>query len=207
MVLLKLILMLVLIFVLVYFSKQKELFFQMDGYQFETCNEIWSDTESEMRTLCVGGGDGSNVTAAVDGCIVVNGWCGNDCFDRDEVDCKNGCKWNSDYDYGFCDIEYDSDQKNIKDCWEYNTTDICNKQPSCTWSEPQENPYPRCVTDDSIVGTTAAGTTATGTTAASGNGGGKSGVKKNTKKPTCIEVCGFYEVNSDCARHCRKGPD
>ena len=204
MVLLKLILMLVLIFVLVYFSKQKELFFNMDGDQFDTCNEIFDPDETIMRSEC----------SDVDGCIIVNGFCENTiehyCLDRVFGDCKDGCNWNSEYSYCYEDTQ----------CWKYNTPDMCNTHKSCNWSEPTENTSLICVTDDSIAGTTAASTTAASTTAASTTAAGttvadttvagttddKDNSDSNggkTKKETCLKLCNFIKLpDNKCAQIC-----
>ena len=194
MIILKLILMLVLIFVLVYFSKQKELFFHTDFYEYDSCNEIWSEDESTMRSNC----------NDVDGCIKVNGWCENVCWEKTEGDCTDGCIWNSEYSY--CDVEYDNVDTQ---CWGYNTKDICNKHNSCNWSEPPDVTSLRCVTDDSNnVSTTAASTTAAGDNSVGDNSAGtiasgdNGGVKKNPDKE-CIEICNLYKVNTYCANRCR----
>lgn len=190
MIILKLILMLVLIFVLVYFSKQKELFFHTDFYEYDTCNEIWSEDESTMRSNC----------SDVDGCIIVNGWCENACWEKTEGDCIDGCIWNSEYSY--CDVEYD---KVDTQCWEYNTKNICNKHKSCNWSEPQDVTSLRCVTDDSNnVSTTAASTTAAGDNSAGTEADvTKEASDRESAQKKCIELCNLYTVNKNCAKRCR----
>ena len=186
--------MLILVVVLVYFSKQKETFFQTYDYQTDECQMIWNENESTMKTEC----------AATDKCVIVKGWCAETCWDKTEDNCKDGCKWDGNY----CQLDTDTVDTN---CWNYNTPEICHKQTMCKWNNPSEHQFIRCVTDDSESnGTTASGTTASGSgdsgdsgdsggsgdSGDSGDGGGWGSDK------WCNMMCTLYRKDNTCAKLC-----